>query len=169
MVADGDDTGGVDSVVADPVVRRDLVAGGEGFGTSVKGLQGCSPVRWPAELDKCPQEGRRRFVDRRCGFRVAKRAVDTPDDEFAATHLLVAAIIWGTGSGARNAGFRLEGLHQDLEAPIKLTRALDRVRTSGAKSAFDALHYLLLDWQPRRESKHRRGGKKIFVEQIQNC
>jgi hypothetical protein len=38
VVADGGDAGGVDSVVADPVVRRDLVAGGEGFGASVKAL-----------------------------------------------------------------------------------------------------------------------------------
>ena len=51
VVADGDDAGGVDSVVADPVVRRDLVAGGEGFGASVKGLQGCSPVDCPVGAD----------------------------------------------------------------------------------------------------------------------
>ena len=42
VVAEGDDAGGVDSVVANPVVRRDLVSGGEGFGSGVEGLQGCS-------------------------------------------------------------------------------------------------------------------------------
>ena len=38
VVADGDDAGGVDSVMADSVVRWDLVAGGEGFG---------APWYWP--------------------------------------------------------------------------------------------------------------------------
>jgi hypothetical protein len=33
VVADGDDAGGVDAVVAHPGVRRDAVAGGEGFGS----------------------------------------------------------------------------------------------------------------------------------------
>ena len=38
VVPDGDDTGGVDFVVPDAVVRGDLVAGGEGFGPVVEGL-----------------------------------------------------------------------------------------------------------------------------------
>jgi hypothetical protein len=36
VVAQGDDAGGVDSVVADPVVGRVLVGAGEGFGPGVK-------------------------------------------------------------------------------------------------------------------------------------
>jgi hypothetical protein len=40
VVADGDDAGGVDFVVSDAVVRRDLVSAGEGFGAVVKGLDG---------------------------------------------------------------------------------------------------------------------------------
>ena len=40
VVADGDDAGGVDAVVAYPVVRRDAVAGGEGFGPVGEGLDG---------------------------------------------------------------------------------------------------------------------------------
>ncbi|MDT5369481.1 MAG: hypothetical protein QOC62_3912 [Mycobacterium sp.] len=40
VVADGDDAGGVDSVVADAVVRWDVVAGGEGFGPVGVGLDG---------------------------------------------------------------------------------------------------------------------------------
>lgn len=94
---------------------------------------------WPPELDQCPAEGKKRFVDRRCVFAIAQRAIETPEDTWAATQLLVAAIIWGTGDRGRNAGFRLDGLHQDTGAPRKLTTALEIVRSSGAKSAFDAL------------------------------
>lgn len=103
-----------------------------------------SEAMWPAELDKCPQDGRRRFVDRRCVFRIAERVVDTAEDELGAVQLLVAAIIWGTGTGARNAGFRLEGLHQDHDAPRKLTRVLQVVRTAGAKSAFNTVKVFVL-------------------------
>jgi hypothetical protein len=51
VVADGDDAGGVDAVVADSVMRRDAVAGGEGFGARVKGVLGCSPVDCPVWAD----------------------------------------------------------------------------------------------------------------------
>lgn len=94
---------------------------------------------WPPELDDCPAEGKKRFIDRRGVFAIAQRAIDSPDDPLSATHLLVASIIWGTGDRGRNAGFRLEGLHQDTDAPRKLTKALSIVRSSGAKSGFDAM------------------------------
>ena len=96
---------------------------------------------WPPELDACPSEGKNRFVDRRSVFVIAQRAVETPDDPFSATQLLVASIIWGTGPKGRNAGFRLDGLHQDPDAPRKLTNALHIVRASGAKSAFEAMSW----------------------------
>jgi hypothetical protein len=50
-VADGDDAGGVDFVVAHPVVRRDLVAGGEGFGPGVERLDGGASVQRPVGSD----------------------------------------------------------------------------------------------------------------------
>jgi len=50
-VADGDDAGGVDFVVPDAVVRRDLVAGGEGFGPVVVGLDGGAAVQRPVRAD----------------------------------------------------------------------------------------------------------------------
>jgi hypothetical protein len=59
----------------DPVDRRDRLP---------------AETMWPFELDDCLREGKRRFVDRRCVFRIAKRAIDNPDDQFAATRLLVA-------------------------------------------------------------------------------
>jgi len=40
VVADGDDAGGVDAVVAYPVMRGDAVAGGKGFGAGVKRFEG---------------------------------------------------------------------------------------------------------------------------------
>jgi len=40
VVADGDHAGGVDFVVTDAVVRRDLVSAGKGFGPGVKRLDG---------------------------------------------------------------------------------------------------------------------------------
>jgi hypothetical protein len=96
---------------------------------------------WPPELDECPSEGKNRFVDRRTVFDIAQRAIKTPDDHFSATQILVASIIWGTGPRGRNAGFRLDGLHQDPDAPRKLTNALHIVRASGAKSAFEAMSW----------------------------
>ena len=96
---------------------------------------------WPPELDECPAEGKNRFVDRRSVFGIAQRAIETPDDPFSATQLLVASIIWGTGPNGRNAGFRLDGLHQDPDAPRKLTKTLRIVRASGAKSAFVAMSW----------------------------
>ena len=51
MVADGDDAGGVDAVVADPVVRGDAVAGGKGFGAGVKRLQGSVTADGPVGSD----------------------------------------------------------------------------------------------------------------------
>ena len=47
VVAQDDDAGGVDGVVAHPVVRRDLVAGGEGFGPVVERLDGCGAAQRP--------------------------------------------------------------------------------------------------------------------------
>jgi hypothetical protein len=96
---------------------------------------------WPPELDACPFEGKNRFVDRRSVFGIAERAIETPDDPFSATQLLLASIIWGTEPKGRNAGFRLDGLHQDPDAPRKLTKALHIVRASGAKSAFEAMSW----------------------------
>lgn len=40
VVADGDDAGGVDAVVTQPVVRRDLVAAGKGLEPVVERLDG---------------------------------------------------------------------------------------------------------------------------------
>lgn len=94
---------------------------------------------WPVELDDCPAKGKNRYVDRRRVFQIAERAIATPDDRFSATQFMVASIIWGTGTGARNAGFRLRSLHIDPDAPAKLAKVLQIVRTSGAKSAFDAM------------------------------
>jgi len=51
VVADGDDAGGVDAVVADPVVRGDAVAGGKGFGAGVKRLQGSVTADGPVGSD----------------------------------------------------------------------------------------------------------------------
>ena len=53
VVADGDDVGGVDGVVADPVVRRDLVAAGEGLGPVVKRLDRGFAVRGLGAGERC--------------------------------------------------------------------------------------------------------------------
>lgn len=45
VVADGDDSGGVDFVVAHAEVRRDFVASGEGFGPVVERLAQGVPVQ----------------------------------------------------------------------------------------------------------------------------
>jgi hypothetical protein len=47
VVADGDDAGGVDFVVAYAVVRWDLLAGGQGFGPVVERLDGGAASRRP--------------------------------------------------------------------------------------------------------------------------
>ena len=51
VVTDGDDAADVDFVVADVVVRRDLIAGGEGFGPGVERLDGGASVQRPVGSD----------------------------------------------------------------------------------------------------------------------
>lgn len=95
---------------------------------------------WPPELDDCPPYGKRRGVDRRRVFAIADRAVATAEDVWSATHLLVAAVLWGTGPRPRNATLRLRCLH-DESTPGKLTAAIKNVRQSGAVSGYQAMQW----------------------------
>ncbi|WSW36525.1 hypothetical protein OG426_30820 [Streptomyces canus] len=53
---------------------------------------------WPAELDACPTPERWPRVDRRTVFTIAREAGTTKGNR----HLLVAALVWGTGTKARS-------------------------------------------------------------------
>lgn len=95
---------------------------------------------WPPELDECPPYGKHHGVDRRRVFTIADRAVATPEDPWSATHLLVAAVLWGTGTRPRNATLRLRCLH-DEATPSKLTAAIKNVRQSGAVSGYQSMQW----------------------------
>ncbi|MEU1434585.1 hypothetical protein ACFYPA_13950 [Streptomyces sp. NPDC005775] len=93
---------------------------------------------WPAELDSCPRVGKWPRVDRRTVFSIALKA-DTVEGR---RHLLVAALVWGTGTKARSVDRRAQIFRHspgpDIDA--RLDAALKALRERGATEAYWALH-----------------------------
>ncbi|GAA2112135.1 hypothetical protein GCM10009759_54640 [Kitasatospora saccharophila] len=93
---------------------------------------------WPGELDGCPRVGRRPRVDRRTVFSVAARAGTVEADR----HLLVAALVWGTGTKAR--GVRRRGRvfagTPVAEIDARLGAALAALRERGPVEAYRAFN-----------------------------
>ncbi|MFC9269497.1 hypothetical protein ACFTXJ_17210 [Streptomyces zhihengii] len=93
---------------------------------------------WPERLDACPREGRWLQVDRRTVFEVAESA-GTADKR---RHLLVAALVWGSGTKARAVDRRgrvfARSSAADLDA--RLAVALARLSESGADAGYYAFN-----------------------------
>ncbi|MEV4680698.1 hypothetical protein [Streptomyces kurssanovii] len=93
---------------------------------------------WPAELDDCPRVGRRPHVDRRTVFGTARRA-NTSEGR---RHLLVAALVWGSGTRAQSVARRArtftESSTQDIES--RLEAGLCLLREQGAVAAYFAFN-----------------------------
>jgi hypothetical protein len=93
---------------------------------------------WPAELDSCPLAGKWPRVDRRTVFSIARKA-DTVEGR---RHLLVAALVWGTGTKARSVDRRAQiFLHTptaDIDA--RLDAALAALREREATEAYRAFN-----------------------------
>ncbi|MEU2261358.1 hypothetical protein ABZ557_13975 [Streptomyces sp. NPDC019645] len=91
---------------------------------------------WPEELDACERIGRWPRVDRRTVFEIARRS----DIAEGRRHLLVAALVWGTGTKAqsvtRRARIFAESPERDIEAC--LATVLDVLRDEGAVAAYSA-------------------------------
>jgi hypothetical protein len=93
---------------------------------------------WPAALDQCPHVGRWPRVDRRTVFGIAGRA----DSAEGRRHLLVAALVWGTGTKAQSVNRRARIFEHSSPADIdaRLREALDVLRTRGAVAAYRAFN-----------------------------
>jgi len=93
---------------------------------------------WPTLLDECPQVGRWPRVDRRTVFGIAGQA-DTAEGR---RHLLVAALVWGTGTKAQSVSRRARIFEESLPAEIdaRLGAALDVLRERGGVEAYRAFN-----------------------------
>ncbi|MDX3863241.1 8-oxoguanine DNA glycosylase OGG fold protein [Streptomyces europaeiscabiei] len=93
---------------------------------------------WPAVLDECPDVGRWPRVDRRAVFSIASQ-VDTAEGR---RHLLVAALVWGTGTKAQSVNRRARVFEHSSPADIdaRLSEALDVLRARGAADAYWAFN-----------------------------
>ncbi|MCX4426010.1 hypothetical protein [Streptomyces mirabilis] len=93
---------------------------------------------WPAELDSSPLAGKWPRVDRRTVFGIARKA-DTAEGR---RHLLVGALVWGTGTKARSVDRRAQiFLHiptADIDA--RLDAALAALREREATEAYRAFN-----------------------------
>ncbi|MER6259061.1 hypothetical protein ABT203_05590 [Streptomyces sp900105245] len=89
---------------------------------------------WPAELDSCPLVGKWPRVDRRTVFSIARKA-DTVEGR---RNLLVAALVWGTGTKARSVDRRAQIFLRSSDADIDA--ALEALRERGATEAYWALN-----------------------------
>jgi hypothetical protein len=93
---------------------------------------------WPTELDACPLVGKWPRVDRRTVFSIARKA-DTVEGR---RHLLVAALVWGTGTKAqlvhRRAQIFVRTSAADIDA--RLDSALAALRERGAAKAYWAFN-----------------------------
>ncbi|WP_398865852.1 8-oxoguanine DNA glycosylase OGG fold protein [Streptomyces stephensoniae] len=96
------------------------------------------PTWWPTALDECPHEGRWPRVDRRAVFGIARQA-DTTEGR---RHLLVAALVWGTGTRAQsvNRRARIFGHSTPEDIDAQLGEALDVLRAQGAADAYRAFN-----------------------------
>ncbi|MCZ4100806.1 hypothetical protein O3W51_31880 [Streptomyces sp. H39-C1] len=93
---------------------------------------------WPAELDACPKVGRWPRVDRRTVFSIARRA----NTAQGRRHLLVAALVWGSGAKARSVHQRARVFEHSPAADIdsRLDGALTALRERGAVDAYRAFN-----------------------------
>nr|WTB35280.1 hypothetical protein OG781_42645 [Streptomyces sp. NBC_00830] len=93
---------------------------------------------WPTVLDECPDVGRWPRVDRRAVFSIASQA-DTAEGR---RHLLVAALVWGTGTKAQSVNRRARVFEHSSPADIdaRLDAALAALRERGATEAYRAFN-----------------------------
>ncbi|MGW2074940.1 8-oxoguanine DNA glycosylase OGG fold protein [Streptomyces sp. NPDC001953] len=93
---------------------------------------------WPAVLDSCPLVGKWPWVDRRKVFSIVREA-DTVEGR---RRLLVAALVWGTGTKARSVERRAQIFRHspgtDIDA--RLDAALEALQERGAIEAYWALN-----------------------------
>ncbi|MGW7257755.1 8-oxoguanine DNA glycosylase OGG fold protein [Streptomyces sp. NPDC054834] len=93
---------------------------------------------WPPELDDCPTVAGRRRVDRNTVFGVACRS-DTVEGR---RHLLIAALVWGTGTKARSVARRADifaaASAGDIDA--RLEGGLGALREEGPVAAYYAFN-----------------------------
>ncbi|MEU0815204.1 hypothetical protein [Streptomyces mirabilis] len=93
---------------------------------------------WPTVLDECPHVDRWPRVDRRTVFGIASRA----DSAEGRRHLLVAALVWGTGTKAQSVNRRARIFEHSSPTGIdaQLGEALDVLRERGAAAAYRAFN-----------------------------
>jgi hypothetical protein len=101
-------------------------------------LRLADPAWWPAALDECPRDGRWPKVDRKTVFRIAAGA-DTVE---GCRHLLVASLVWGSGTMARTVSRRARIFRRSSPADIddRLGKALDVLHTRGSVEAYWAFN-----------------------------
>jgi hypothetical protein len=120
-----------------PLGREELL--NQGFPRNLAKTQRALPDTrlWPPELDQLPLTDGRFRIDRRLVFRIADRAIQTPEDEWAAAQLHAAIAIWGGKPGIPMT--RAFKPLKNPDAPKRLSQALQLVRGEGATSAYRAL------------------------------
>ncbi|MFJ8441533.1 8-oxoguanine DNA glycosylase OGG fold protein [Kitasatospora griseola] len=93
---------------------------------------------WPTDLDDCPQAGCWPRVDRRAVFALACRAGTVE----ANRQLLVAALVWGSGTKAREVKRRgrIFARNSVAELDARLGSALTVLREEGAVAAYRAFN-----------------------------
>lgn len=93
---------------------------------------------WPAELDACPRTGRWPRVDRRAVLRMAD-GIGTAEGR---RHLLVASLVWGSGTNAWSVNRRARVFEKPAAERIddRLTTVLTVLRKEGAVAAYGACH-----------------------------
>ena len=96
------------------------------------------PALWPKELAALlPTADGLRHIDRRTVFQIASSAVDSA----GAGHALVAAMVWGTGTAARERARRLRVFQNAADKTCdRLANAINILRADGAVAAYDCLH-----------------------------
>ncbi|NWF29431.1 hypothetical protein HW130_24765 [Streptomyces sp. PKU-EA00015] len=93
---------------------------------------------WPDELDACPRVGRWHRVDRRTVFHVADRARTA----VGRRQLLVASLVWGTGTKARSVDRRARIFREStaVEIDTRLASGLGLLQRRGAAPAYYTLN-----------------------------
>ncbi|MEV8309935.1 hypothetical protein AB0P36_21920 [Streptomyces flavidovirens] len=96
------------------------------------------PTWWPTELDECPTTGRWPQVDRGTVLNVARRADTAPGRR----HLLVASLVWGTGTKAQSVNRRgrifQNSSSEVIDARLRVT--LSVLRAQGPVRAYFAFN-----------------------------
>lgn len=97
-----------------------------------------NPTWWPTVLDERPQVGRWPRVDRRTVFGIASHA-DTVEGR---RHLLIAALVWGTGTKAQSVYRRRRIFEHSSPANIdaRLGEALKALRERGGVEGYRAFN-----------------------------